>query len=197
DLPPGEYRVTTKMGNLIESVLWPDIVRVEPGESVNLGLQSTIRAEFPDGVAPYSWAIVSADDPVEVLQSADGSQRALLVPPGEYRVTTKMGNLIESVLWPDIVRVEPSDSVNLGLQSTIRAEFPDGVAPYRWAIVSADDPIKVLMTVRGTQRALLVPPGEYRVTTKMGNLIESVLWPDIVRVAAGRVTVVRPAISPP
>ena len=38
-----------------------------------------------------------------------GTQRALLVPPGEYRVTTKMANL------------------------------PDGVQPYTWAVVSADD----------------------------------------------------------
>ncbi len=157
----------------------------------------SVEVEFPDGVVPYSWAIVSTDDPIEVLMTVRGTQRALLVPPGEYRVTTKMGQFIDSVLWPDIVRVEAGESVNPGLQSTIQAEFPDGVVPYSWAIVSADDPVEVLMTADGTQRALIVPPGEYRVTTKMGQFADPVLWPDIVRVAAGRVTVVRPAISLP
>ena len=55
---------------------------------------------------------------------------------------------------------------------TIEVEFPDGVAPYRWAIVSADDPGEVLMTVPGTQGALIGPPGEYRVTTQVGKNIE-------------------------
>ena len=125
------------------------------------------------------------------------SQQVLLMPPGEYQVTTRMRPGGEAVVWPNPVRVGEGEAIDVSLRSVIRAEFPEDVEPYRWAVVAAGDDTEVLYAAEGREREILMPPGEYRVTTRLRPGDETVLSPDIVRVTTGQVTVVRPEISAP
>src|SRR5256885_16440985 len=82
--PPGEYQVAMQPIQFdSQRVVWPQKVRVEPGQQVTFKLDSGVRLEMPQGIGPlWLWQGVRDGTPDQVGQWQYGDQRTMTVPPG-------------------------------------------------------------------------------------------------------------------
>src|SRR5438552_17744933 len=108
-LPPGEYQVTMQpVYGASERVVWPQKVRIEPGQQVTFKLQSGVLLPYtPLFRSIWRWSAVEPGNPSRVIQWQNGQHPLMALPPGEYQVTMQpVYGASERVVWPQKVRIE-------------------------------------------------------------------------------------------
>ncbi len=192
-IPPGDYQVATlPMEQYSRRLVWPDKVRVEPGQHTTVKLDSAVLLDMANDAPLARWELVRFGKPDEVIQWQLHSFRTMVVPPGEYQVATlAMEQYSQRLVWPDKVRVQPGQQSTARLDSGVRLEMPKDASLARWQLVRLGKPEEVIQWQLGTFRTMVVPPGEYQLDVKAD---ESGPWKtvaDSVAVRQGHVTEVR------
>lgn len=203
-LPPGRYRVAIHPGPDhfgCTKLLWDEEVVVGRDEHVAISLQSGVRLELTASSPLYSWKLVSAANPEQVLQyywNAMAEERTMLAPPGEYRLVVHPRQFdSREIEWPEPVVVEPNDVTTVRLNSGVRfALMPEAGDVYSWSLYAAGEPAGAEPVQSywsgSTLRFMLVPPGEYRLAAQPSQFTSlDQLWPATVVVQPESVTEVR------
>src|SRR2546422_1007935 len=162
-LPPGEYQVAMQPIQFdSQRVVWPQKVRVEPGQQVTFKLDSGVRLEMPQGIGPlWLWQVVRYGTPDQVVQWQYGDQRTMTVPPGEYQVAMQPIQFdSQRVVWPQKVRVEPGQQVTFKLDSGVRMVGPPGASP-DFEFQFLNDKKQTVQWGRQTWNTQALPPGTY------------------------------------
>ena len=190
-VPAGEYQVTTLPTQFAsQPVLWPQKIQVQSGEPVTIKLDSGARLDVAQDLGPlFQWWLVHPEKTDEAVQRQNGDQRVMLVPAGEYQVTTLPTQFAsQPVLWPQKIQVQSGEPVAIKLDSGVRLDIAKDLGPlFQWWLVRPEKPDQAVQRQNGDQRVMLVPAGEYQVTTKP-TLFDSqpVLWPQKIQVQPGQ-----------
>jgi hypothetical protein len=172
-VPSGRYDVYWKQGGQSTPVLLASRVNVEPDQLTTVTVESGIRLEVSKELKSlYSWEVIKAGQPKEVVQRQSGTTLESRVPPGDYQVAFQpyhMGS--GQVVWPERVRAEPGQWTPVKVDSGIKLVLPPEVAAvYAWSVVRAGQQDRVVQgyhdvmggVLQGAKwRVMLVPPGTY------------------------------------
>jgi hypothetical protein len=201
-LPPGEYRFVlhpTAWDNNGGTLAWPQTVRLERGQRATLGLSSGIELVVGERYEPiWKWEAVTADSPQTVVQWHAGDRRTMLLPPGRYRIAihpTAFDNNGGRVVWTDVVEVLPDRLtravLNTGIELDANAYSQNPL--WKWEVVEARAPEKLVQWQAGDRSTMLVPAGDYRIaihTTAWDNNGGRLVWPQTVHVERNQRAVV-------
>ena len=189
-LPPGEYQLVLQPAQFnTQALVWPTTVDLKEGRQAVVKLDSGIALDMPKESGPlYAWDVARPDKPAEHVQSQPGDLRAMLLPPGEYRVgvqPVQFGG--ERLVWPVLVTVKQGEVATAKLDSGVRIELAKEAGPlYSWSVVRPDKPDEAVQWQYGDQTAMLVPPGEYHVAVQPTQFnSKRLVWQSKVRVGKG------------
>jgi hypothetical protein len=172
--------------------VWPDKVRVEPGQHTTVKLDSTVLLDMPKEAPLGRWELVKFGKPDEVIQWQLPSFRTMVVPPGDYQVTIlPMGQYSQRLVWPDKVRVQSGQQAMARLDSGVRLEMPKDAPLARWQLVRFGKPEEVIQWQLGSFHTMVVPPGDYQLDVKAYEASPWKTVADSVAVSQGHVTEVR------
>ena len=83
-LPPGEYQVTMQpVYGASERVVWPQKVRIEPGQQVTFKLDSGVRIIVPSGASP-DFEFQFLNEKKQTVQWGRQTRDTQVLPPGIY-----------------------------------------------------------------------------------------------------------------
>jgi hypothetical protein len=186
-LPAGEYQVATQPTQFdSQRVVWPQKVRVLPGQELTVSLESGVRLEMAKELGPlWHWQLLSYGRPDAIVQWANGDQRAMVVPPGDYQLAVQPTQFdSQRVVWPQKIQVTPGKQVTFQIGSGVRIEMPKELGPlWRWMLAPYGQPDNVMQWTSGDQRVLAVPPGDYQVASQPNQFdSQRVVWPQRVQV---------------
>jgi hypothetical protein len=184
EVPPGTYQLAVLPDeHQAGRAVWPEPIRVKRGQRVAVKLGG-IALDVPANAPLWRWQIVKAGAPEEVAQWTTSAQRTLLVPPGEYQLTTQETEHDHGrVVWPETIRVG-HDVAAAALRSGVALELPHGVSLWKWELVRPDAPDEPVAWTRARDLTLLAPPGEYLVAIQEDEHDTGrVIWPQQVRVS--------------
>ena len=196
-IPTGSYRLALRHfqyeGN---EVAYPTPIQHERGQHQEVLLSTAIVLANDDGYAPVSsWEAALVEHPDHVIQSQSGRHTVMLLPPGDYRVAIHPSAFDSSsgkLVWPETVHLEPNQRMILRLNSALELAIGDRYEPlWKWEATSADGAQPLVQWNRGDLRTMLLPPGRYRVAilpTAWNQNSQTLIWPQVVEVAAGRLT---------
>jgi len=192
-IPPGDYQVATlPLEQYSQRLVWPDKVRVQPGQQATVKLDSAVLLDMPKDAPLARWELVRFGKPDEVIQWQLHSFRTMVVPPGDYQVAIlPMEQYSQRLVWPDKVRVQPGQQARAKLDNGVRLEMPKDAPLARWQLVRFGKPEDVIQWQLGSFRTMVVPSGEYQLDVKAD---ESGPWKtvaDSISVRRGHVTEVR------
>ena len=192
-LPPGDYQLAIQpLEQHSKRLVWPDKVRVQPGQYTTVKLDSTVLLDMPKDAPLGRWELVRFGKPDEVVQWQLPSFRTMVIPPGDYQVATlPMDQYSQRLVWPDKVRVQSGQQARATLDSGVRLEMPKDASLALWQLVRFGKPEEVIQWQSGSFHTMVVPPGDYQLDVKA---YESSPWKtvaDSVAVRRGHVTEVR------
>ena len=174
----------------LSSAAFVQTVSREPPGSPAAAFKSGIQIVPADwGTPPWRWEVIKVGRPEEVVQAQDAAHATISLPPGEYQVATKPTQFDSlRVLWPQKLEVQTGQPVTLKLDSGVRFDVAPDLGPlWQWWLVRPEKPDQALQRQNGDQRLMLVPPGEYRVTTQPTQFdSQPVLWPQKIQVKLGQ-----------
>jgi hypothetical protein len=136
----------------------------------------------------WRWGVTRADDPANMLQWQSGSHDLMALPPGEYQVqSSSLGSENEWMVWPQKIQIQPDQQVALRIDSSARLDMPQNLGNFwRWQLARFGRSDQVVQSQSGDQRNMIVPPGEYQITSSaFGSENQWIVWPQKVQVQSG------------
>jgi hypothetical protein len=201
-LPPGDYRVAlrpTTRDETSQRLVWPKAIALKENEHAVLQLDSGLTLALPADADLWAWKAARADSPGKALQWHRADRATMLLPPGEYQATLLPTQFEHQggkpMVWPVPLRVEPGKFTRLEASSSIRLELPEEAVPLAsWHVARDAAPDEIVQWHKGSQRAMLLPPGTYRVgwRPRLNPVQPRVTWPEAVKLKEGQRLVVRP-----
>ena len=195
-VPPGKYQVVLRPYRFSgESLLWPQEIEVQEGQHIPVRIASHISLEMPKEAGPLDrWDVVQAGQPKKMVQWHEGGNRVMVVAPGKYQVVLQPYRFSgQQLLWPEEFEVKKDQQTPVRIGSFVKLEMSKEAGPlYRWDVIDAGQPKKVVQWHEGDNRVMVMPPGKYQVVLQPYHFSgQQLLWPEEFEVKKDQQTPVR------
>jgi hypothetical protein len=182
---PGNYQVTIQPDQHFSGrLVWPQTIRVKRNQKAAVSIQSGITLQVPENTPLWRWQVVQANAPDKVVQWATSGLNTLLIPPGDYQLIIQQDQYFSGpVVWPQTVPVAPNQPSLVALESGIALQLPENTPLWRWQVVQANAPDKVVQWATSGLNTLLIPPGDYQLIIQQDQYFSGrLVWPTPVHV---------------